>query len=56
MKTKVTVKKETQWTRPGKLTQQEFMDDIHKAENGPFFTIDEIKESVAIWKKANDHK
>jgi hypothetical protein len=40
-------KKEKNWVVPGvKLTQKEFEKGIKKAEEGPFYTLDEIKSKV----------
>lgn len=54
MKTK-TVKKETDWTRPGKMSHEEFMRGIREAENGPFMTMDELRSSLDQWKKDNGY-
>lgn len=48
-KTKET--KEKDWTRPGeKLTHEEFMDGIKKAEEGPFYTLEEMQELRQQWR------
>jgi hypothetical protein len=45
-------KEEKNWTHPGvKLTHEEFMAGIRKAEEGPFFTLDEIKAKMQEWKR-----
>ena len=37
--------KEKDWTLPGvKLTHEEFMDGIKKAEEGSFYTLEEMKD------------
>ena len=49
IKTKET--KEKDWTRPGvKLTYDEFMAGIKKAEEGPFYTFKEIKVLRTQWR------
>lgn len=44
-------KKENDWTRPGKMTHEEFMAGIREAEKGPFMTMDELRKSLDQWKK-----
>jgi hypothetical protein len=47
----VKVKEEKDWTRPGvKLTQDEFISGIKKAEEGPFYTFEEMKELRKQWR------
>ena len=55
MKTIRKINKKTIWTRPGRMTHDEFMTGIRKAEEGPFYTLDEIKKNVADWKKENGY-
>ena len=55
MKTIRKINKETIWTRPGRMTHDEFMAGIRKAEEGPFYTLDEVKKNVAEWKKENGY-
>ena len=44
--------KEKNWTLPGvKLTQEEFMAGIKKAEEGPFYTPEEFESRFEKWKK-----
>ena len=43
---------EKNWALPGvKLTHEEFMEGIRKAEEGPFFTPEEFESRFAKWKK-----
>ena len=45
-------KEEKNWTRPGvRLTHEEFIAGIKKAEEGPFFTIQESMEHFESWMK-----
>ena len=51
VKTKET--KEINWAIPGQtVTHDEFMKAIKKAEEGPFYTLDEIKGKMTEWKKS----
>jgi hypothetical protein len=44
--------KEKSWGLPGvKLTHNEFIDGIRKAEEGPFFTPEEFEKRFEQWKK-----
>jgi predicted transcriptional regulator len=44
--------KEKKWTRPGtKLTHEEFMAGIKKAEKGPFYTLEESERHFEKWKE-----
>jgi two-component SAPR family response regulator len=44
--------KEKSWALPGvKLTHEEFVAKVRKAEEGPFYTIEEAKERLKQWKK-----
>lgn len=48
----VKAKEEKNWTRPGvKLTHDEFMAGIKKAEEAPFYTIEESKKMLEEWRK-----
>lgn len=48
----IKTKEEKNWTRPGvKLTHEEFIEGIRKAEEGPFYTLDEAKKRLSKWKK-----
>jgi hypothetical protein len=48
-------KKEKNWVVPGvKLTQDEFEKGIKKAEEGPFYTLDEIKSKMKVWKQSKN--
>jgi hypothetical protein len=50
MKT-VKTKDEKNWALPGvKLTHEEFIAGIKKAEEGPFYSLDEIKALRAQWR------
>jgi hypothetical protein len=45
--------KEKSWVLPGvKLTHREFIDGIRKAEEGPFYTLEEIKEMRKQWRSS----
>ncbi len=42
------------WVLPGvKLTHKEFIEGIKKAEEGPFYTLEEAQERLKQWKKEN---
>lgn len=44
--------KEKSWVLPGvKLTHKEFIDGIRKAQDGPFYTLEEAKKRLLKWKK-----
>ncbi len=53
MKTKTT--KPKVWTRPCKISHEEFVAGIRKAEDGPFFTLEELKQKMTDWKKENGY-
>ena len=55
MKPKVIIKKDTRWTSPGKMTHEEFMEGIRKAEEGPFYTLEELKQNIEKWEKENGY-
>ena len=56
MKRKTTNKDDKSlWTNPGKMTQEEFFVGIRKAEEGPFYTIKELKRNIRRWKKDNGY-
>lgn len=41
------------WVLPGvKLTHKEFIEGIRKAEEGPFYTLEEIQEMRKKWRKS----
>ena len=45
--------KEKSWALPGtKLTHEEFVDKIRKAEDGPFYTIEEVQEIRKQWRNS----
>ena len=45
--------KEKSWASPGaKFTHVEFVEKIRKAEEGPFYTLVEIKEMRKQWKNS----
>jgi hypothetical protein len=45
------------WILPGKsLTQDEFQAGIHKAEEGPFHTVQESMENFELWLKSREKK
>jgi hypothetical protein len=44
-------KKEKNWILPGvHLTTEEFVAGIHKAEEGPFYTIEEVQKIRSQWR------
>jgi len=47
--------KQKDWTRPGKTTHAEFIAGIRKAEEGPFYTFEEMQEKFLVWKKENGY-
>jgi len=45
------------WTLPGNsLSQYEFLDGIQKAEEGPFYTVQESMENFELWLKSREKK
>jgi hypothetical protein len=49
----IKTKEEKNWTRPGvKLTHEEFIEGIRKAEEGPFYTLEEVREMRKKWRKS----
>ena len=43
------------WTLPGNsLSQDEFLDGIQKAEEGPFYTVQESMENFEQWLKSRE--
>jgi len=43
---------EKDWILPGtKISHEDFVAGIHKAEEGPFFTPEEFESRFAKWKK-----
>jgi hypothetical protein len=56
MKT-VKPKVEKNWALPGiKLTHEEFIEGIHKAEEGPFYTVQESMQHFEKWLKTRKKK
>lgn len=53
MKTKAT-KNDPRWTRPGKMTHEEFLDGIKKAEEGVFYTVEESRQRFEQWLKLRE--
>ena len=48
---KTKTKEEKNWALPGvKLTHKEFIDGIKQAEEGPFYTLEEMKELRKQWR------
>jgi hypothetical protein len=46
-------KKEKSWVLPGvKLTHEEFVAGIRKAEEGPFYTIEEVQSMRNQWRNS----
>ena len=53
LKTKET--KEINWALPNQtVSHNEFMSAIHKAEEGSFYTLEEIKGKMTEWKKSRN--
>jgi predicted transcriptional regulator len=49
--------KEKSWALPGvKLTHEEFVAGIRKAEEGPFYTIEESMEHFEQWMKSREKR
>lgn len=45
--------KEKSWALPGaKFTHEEFIAKIREAEEGPFYTLEEIKEMRKKWRNS----
>jgi hypothetical protein len=45
------------WVLPGKtLDQDEFLNGIHEAEKGPFYTVQESMENFELWMKSREKK
>ncbi|MDP2338097.1 MAG: hypothetical protein Q8N05_16965 [Bacteroidota bacterium] len=45
------------WTLPGNsLSQDEFRTGIQKAEEGPFYTVQESMENFELWLKSREKK
>ena len=50
-------KKPKSWVLPGQsLSQDEFIDGIKEAEEGPFHTVQESKENFELWLKSREKK
>ena len=59
MKTESTKKekKEKNWTLPGvNLTQEEFVAGIHKAEEGPFYSLEEMQSIRTQWRNSKKNR
>jgi len=57
IKSKKIKSKEKNWVLPDtKLTQEEFVSGIQKAEEGPFFTVQESMEHFESWVKTREKK
>lgn len=54
MKTKSV--KEDRWTQPGTMSHEEFMAGIRKAEEGPFYTVQESMQRFEQWLKSRKKK
>jgi predicted transcriptional regulator len=55
VKTKKIKSKEKNWVLSDtKLTQKEFVSGIQKAEEGPFFTVQESMEHFESWLKTRE--
>lgn len=49
--------KEKKWALPGvKLTHKEFIAGIRKAEEGPFYTLEEIQEMRNQWRNSRKNQ
>lgn len=49
--------KEKSWALPGvKLTHKEFIDGIHKAEEGPFYTFEELQAMRKKWRNSKKNQ
>ena len=49
MKRKTIVKDDKSlWTSPGKMTHDDFLAGIRNAEDGPFYTLDELNPDYAL--------
>ena len=50
-------KEEKSWALPGvKLTHEEFVAGIHKAEEGPFYTIEEVQKMRNQWRNSKKNQ
>jgi hypothetical protein len=57
IKIKAQKKNYKNWTLPGNsLSQDEFLDGIQKAEEGPFSTVQESMENFEQWLKSREKK
>jgi len=57
IKSKKLKSKVKNWVLPDtKLTQEEFVSGIQKAEEGPFFTVQESMEHFELWVKIRERK
>jgi len=51
------IKKEKNWALPGvNLTLEEFVAGIHKAEEGPFYTLDEVQILRNQWRESKKNQ
>ena len=52
---KIKQSKEKKWVLPGlKLTHKEFIEGVKRSEQGPFYTLDEIKEMRRKWRSSRE--
>jgi predicted transcriptional regulator len=57
MKTKTIKTKETRWALPGEpISLDEFKAGIKKAEDGPFYTVEESKKMLEEWRKKRNSR
>jgi len=57
IKTKGQKEESKNWILPGiSLSQDELLDGIQKAENGPFYTIQESMEHFEQWMKSREKR
>ena len=57
IKTKAKIKDPENWILPGNtMSQDELIAGIRKAENGPFYTIQESMEHFEQWLKTREKK
>jgi hypothetical protein len=57
IKIKAQKKNSKNWTFPGNsLSQDEFLDGIQKAEEGPFGTVQKSMENFEQWLKSKEKK
>jgi len=51
MKTKVSIGKDSRWTRPGKMNKHELMAGVQQAEEGSFHSVQESMTNFEQWLK-----